>query len=396
MALATAHETPAAASQTLHEEREQVLKYLAEAIDHWSEGTLPADIAESVLILGDPQHPVIRRVLWHGARSTRAVLFRLLQESRHPGVLQFLTDSLHERYPHPQVFAAIQQRRDGEFIAALLRSVEHGVSPPVAQNLQQVDRLAWLSLPLEHLDIIPLPLQPALVTFVEATQIPREQKAAVLEWLLRHGTTPAKLAATERLSLIDEETARDVVRENLSAADAAVQAWATAQLRHVALPDAYALLVRRLDSPLPEVREAARRELAGFNTEMVLALADEWSQEQAHRAGQLLLRIDPDALDKLRSALWHPSPQKRIRNLRSIVHLGLHDRLADVLAALVHDPDPMVRRVVAEALAAIPTETAELALLVLLEDEHPRVRDTAATMLQRREHTAASSTEGRL
>lgn len=410
----------------LRSQREQVLQDLAKAVEHWEQaspsaphdrrGTRRANgketalssiaprldpswerggeavhgIAQGILILGEPAHPVVRRVLWHGSPATHEVMYRLLQESRHPGVLQFLTASLHERYPHPQVFVALRERRDPEFVAALLRMATGKLSPQVEQNLQQVEQFRWLELPHDRLETVPQMLQPALATFVQATRLPRHLKAAVLEWLLRHGTPSAKLAATEGLSLIDQGLAQDVVRENLNADDAAVQAWATSQLRHCALPDAYALLVERLESPHAEVRAAARRELAGFNTERVLSLADELSPDDARRAGQLLLKVVPDARAQLTHELLHPARQKRIRTARRILHLGLQTEMADTVVALTEDVDPLVRRTAAELLEQVPTPLAREALLVLLDDDHPRVRETAAAALERGHHAAVA------
>lgn len=373
--------------------REQLLKHLAESVEHFRERGLPEDLAEALLVLGDPAHPAVRRILWHGPQATRQVLYQQMQQSCHPGVLQFLMDSLRERYPHPQVFVAVKQRSDVEFISALLRLLEPGLTGYVADNLRQIDRVAWITLPLEKLEAIPTALQPALVTLIEATQIPREQKAAVLEWLLRYGQVPAKLAAVERLSLMDEQTARDVIRENLSAADASIQAWATSQLRHAAVPDAYALLVQRLDSPWPEVSEAARRELAAFNTETVLLLIDQWNTEQALRAGQLLLRTDPEALEKLRRELWHPSSHRRGRILHQIVRLGLQERLAEAIVTLVYDPDASVRQALAETLEYVHDSAADEALNVLKDDANPRVRKTATAVLLRREVMVPSPME---
>jgi hypothetical protein len=315
---------------------------------------------------------------------------RLLLDSRHPGVLRFITASLHERYPHPQVFAALQQRTDPEFIGNLLHSLGSTLSPHVETNLQQLDRYAWLDPPLDRLHAVPALLQPQIAVFVQATHMPRERKADVLDWLLHHGTPSAKLAATHGMSLLDAEAAQDAVRNNLNADDPAVQAWATSQLRHSALPNAFAMLIERLESPLPEVRDAARRELAGFHAQRVLSLADEWSLDEARRAGRLLLKVAPDAADQLRHELLHPARQKRIRSARQILRLGLQNEVGDTLLMLTHDADALVRRTAAEVLEHVPTQSAADALHRLLNDPHPRVRETAAAAL-RRGHTSLAT-----
>ena len=371
--------SPASASDA----REQVLRDLEQAVQQIAEPDAVDVLAASVMILGEPEHPVVKNVLWHGTPAVREAGHRLMKEATHPGILRFLTASLAERYPHPQVFVVVRDRCDPEFIAALLRSTANGLSGHQRRNLEQVDAIAWLAPPLEQLDTIPAPLQAALVLFVQATRLPREQKAAAFEWLLRHGTPTAKLAATDGLSLLDDGLAQDLVRENIDAEDPAVQAWATSQLRHCALPEAYALLAERLNSPHPEVQAAARRELASFNVNLVLANVNEWTADEAQRAGQLLLMIDPDAVARLRQELLHPARQKRIRTARAVLRLGLESQLTAAVCSLAVDSEPMVRRTAAEVLQHISDPQAMDALERLLDDDHPRVRDTAAAALGR-------------
>jgi HEAT repeat protein len=230
------------------------------------------------------------------------------------------------------------------------------------------------------------------VPFVQATRLPRPRKAAVLEWLLRHGSATAKMAAVEGLALLDNSHAQEVVRENLDAESPEVQAWATSQLRHSALPEAFALLVERLESQHAEVRAAARHELADFDVDRVLQQVDDWSIDEAHRAGQLLLKVDLEATSKLQSELTHSAAQKRIRAARAIRRLGFPVQFATTLMALTRDADPLVRRTAAEALADLATPAAMQALERLVTDENPRVRETAIEALARNRRLVAIET----
>jgi HEAT repeat protein len=239
------------------------------------------------------------------------------------------------------------------------------------------------------LEVLPPALLPAVAALVQAARLPREHKAAVLEWLLRQGTPAAKLAAAKGLSLLDEARAKDVVRENLAAADPAVQAWATLHLRHCGVPKAHLLLVERLESPHAEVRAAARRELSGFNASHVLSRAEDWSLDEARRVGRLLLKVDPDAPARLQRELLHPAKQKRIRAARGVLRLGLQEVALDALIALSQDSDPLVRRTAAEALAEVDDSAAAEKLEELLDDENPGVRAAAAESLRRKSQSAS-------
>jgi HEAT repeat protein len=372
------HHAPGASLEPV---RTQAVLALDAALAEWSRLARPDDVLEAALILGDPQHSAVKRALWNGPAECRERAARRLHDSRHPGVMRLVAESLSQNYPHPQVFAALRDRDDPEFIAALLRSLERQRSPLRWQHLKQIDRFAWLQPPFEVLGALPPALQPTLVALVNAAALPRNIQRGVQEWLLRHGTPEGRQAATEGLPLVDEQVIQDVVRESLQSDDEEIQAWATTQLREHAIPEAFALLIERLDSPLESVREAARRELSGFNAPRVLALAPDLGPAEAQRAGQLLMKVDRDAATTIRRELAHPLRKKRIRAAHAVHRLGLHEQFASAFVALTDDSDALVRRTGAEVLATMTQPEARRALERLLDDPHSRVRDTARAAL---------------
>jgi hypothetical protein len=360
--------------------RMQFLSALDGALAELSKQARPDDVIDAVLILGDAGHPAVKRVLWNGPNDQRERVAGRMLDSRHPGILRLVAESLDQSYPHPKVFDAVRHRNDPEFIAALLRWFARQRTHK-QHHLKQFDAIAWLEPPFELLDSIPPALQPALAGFVNATHLPFEIKTAVQEWLLRHGTPIGKQAATDSLPLVDEEVIQDVVREGLESEDAEVQAWATHQLRPHAIPEAFALLIERLDSPLVSVRDAAREELAGFHAMRVLTLSREMSPDEALRAGQLLIKIDLQAPTTVRRELAHPSRQRRLKTAAAVQKLGLASLFTSAFVAMTDDTDPIVRRCGAEVLATIPQPEAKRALRRLLDDASPRVRDVAAAAL---------------
>lgn len=368
-------------SDPSHGTRTLILQHLERAIGRWESLTYRELVVELILMLGDPSHPAVKIVLWHGCDECRAIAADLLMESRHPGIVRLVAECLTEPYPHPKVFEAIRTRQDPEFLAALLRIVSRRRSSQQLHHLRQFQSLSFLEPPFDLLESIPPALQPALIPFVNATRVPRDIKLGVQEWLLRYGTPEAKCAATEGMTLLDESLIQEVVRESLESADASVQAWATSNLRQYAIPEAYTLLVDRLDSPLQSVQEAARNELAGFSVARVLPLADELSVDDAIRAGLLLMKVDLDAVAKLRRELSQPARQKRIKAARRVARLGLQSRFLSAFVLLAQDSDPIARRAAAEILATIDHQDARRTLEQMQDDAHPRVRDSAAQSL---------------
>lgn len=372
--------------------RNLMLQELDLAIQEWEAYSYPEAIAECVMVLGEPQHPAAKRLLWQAAPACREQAARLLLESRHPGVMQFIAESLSERYPHPKVFEAMQSRSDPEFLGGLLRVVSRRRSNQQLQHLRQIEHLSWLEPPFELLATIPLNLQPALLTFVNATHVSRDVKTGVYEWLLRHGTPEGKRAATEGMTPLEDAVIQEVVRDSLASNDEEIQAWAVSQVRAQAMPEAFAVLIGRLDSPSATVRNAARSELSWFNAAHVLALADELPQGDALRAGVLLMKIDSDAEASIRRELAHPARHKRINAARRVAWLGLHHLFTSAYVTLTYDTDPVTRRTTAEVLKSSRDPAVRQILSQLLDDPHPRVRESAEQSLAYwDEHHAATS-----
>lgn len=376
----TGTERPRAAIEAA---RKQVLVQLETVLPRFDVSSAPEILMTAVLALAEPGHAVVKRSLWNGTPICREVAQRLLDESRHPGVLRFLAASLGQHYPHPHVFKVIQQRTDPEWIAILLKSMESRLSPTVAQNLKQVESIAWLEPPLDLLEAIPPALQGALVRFVAATRLPGDVKSALHEWLMQHGTALGRMAAEAGLPRIDEGIVQDAVRDGISSDDEEVQAWAVKQLRQHAIPEAFGLLVERLDSPIQAVQAAARQELASFNTERVLGLIPDLDPVEARHAGKLLWKIDLDAPVLLRRRLGHPARQKRIVTLQAILLLGLIEHFEDAVIALSDDADALVRRIAVEALGELSSPKSRAVLGRLLNDPHPRVRAAAEAVAGR-------------
>jgi HEAT repeat protein len=220
-----------------------------------------------------------------------------------------------------------------------------------------------------------------MLSWVYATKVSPEVKSLVQDWLLRHGGPEGRMAATERAALVDEDVIQDVLVESLDAADEHVQAWAITQLRDHAVPEAFALLLERLDSPSPEVRAAVRSELSDFNLERVLGLLDELDAATALRVGELVRKIDDQACAKLQHDLRHAIRPKRIRAAYAIVKLGCQHELLQPLLELAGDSDFLIRRTMAEVLGGVMEPEVGPVLDRLARDSHPRVQDAAARAL---------------
>lgn len=372
--------------------RHSLLVALDQSLGEFDRLRRPDVVVESVLALGDPDCFAVRKALSQAAPACRDLAAGRLNESRHPGVMQLVLDFLSKNYPHPKAFEALQTRRDIEFVSHLLRWFPARLSPLQQKNIRQVESLAWLG-PGGLLDVIPPPLQPALVSLLAASGLPTDEKLRVQEWLVRNGGTEGRLAAAEVLVALDRRSVRQILFEGLESADEQVQAWATGQLRHHGIPQAVALLMERLDSPSEAVRAAARAELQGFTLDRALVQCDQLEPLAARRLGELLLKIDPECLPKLMQELRHPIRRRRVRAAAGSQALGLHVKLIPYLLEMLDDEDAIVRRTAVEALSDVPSADVRESLGRMLADPSPRVREAAERAIEalRRPGPSASS-----
>ncbi len=171
-------------------------------------------------------------------------------------------------------------------------------------------------------------------------------------------------------------------------ADTEVEAWATQQLRSQKVPDTFGQLLERLDSDRPQVRDAAREELASFNIERVFELFESLPPSTCHHCGQLLQKINPHVLEDFREELQHAFHWRRVRATRAVGELGLVDELLPSLSALLEEPEWSIRRAVIESLSHSDSESALKIIRSMAGDKQRQVREAvkvAVLTIQKRQ-----------
>lgn len=363
--------------------RSKYLNALDQGVSTYAKLALPEPLVHSILVLAEPEHLAAKRLLANPSTECRDLARRLLMTDTHPGVMRLILESISRNYPLPYTLDALSRRRDVEFITTLLRWMPERLTVFQQKNLRSISNLAWIDDSGTLLEQIPPGLQSALVTFLSATGVASQRKIAVQEWLVRHGTPEGRGAASGVLDFLDNEAVQGILEEGLESEDADVQAWATTQIRPHAIPNAMAMLVERLDSPLPAVREAAQQELSDFSLERLLDLFEHLDHEACRRAGVLLRKIDPYCTRKLDRELSHAVRRRRIRAARATHAFGLAGEVAPALLVMLDDDDALVRRTAVEVLADVGVVEIQEVLIDRLKDDSPRVRDAAKKSLER-------------
>jgi hypothetical protein len=362
--------------------RRDNLNALASAAEHFQEFGRPEEMVENLLILGNVGDPAIRKIMWHSNEEARRLVEKVLKESKHIGVMQLICDFTEVGYPNPKALEAIAEREDPEFIAHLLRWLPARPSELQQTNFKQIGQVKWLMSERQDFWKIPQALQTAVIRLISLLELDLVSKKKAQKWMLQNGTTEAKEAAIGILRNLDSMEVTEMVLQSLDSEDPVQQAWATCQLRAQHVPDAINLLVDKIDSPVEEVRAAARQELSSFDVDYVLEHYEEFNPLVYPAVGKLLQKLNPKCILEFSRAMAHPLRKRRIQAARCAFSLKIHDQLIPALAALVEDSDDLVRRTSAEILATLPDSAAKQALIPLITDGNTRIREIAIKVLK--------------
>lgn len=371
--------------------KRDALNALVAAADHIQEFDRPEEIVELLLILGDVNDTAIRKILWHSDEDIKQLIEQVLIDSKHLGVMQLICEFTDVNYPNTKALDAIANRDDPEFIAHLLRWLPERPSELQQANFKQIDNIIWLRDDRQEFWKIPSNLQTALIRLINMIDLDLVSKKQAQKWMLQNGTPDAKEAAIGLLNNLDSSEVTEMVLETLDSDDPVQQAWATCQLRAQHVPDAINLLITKLDSPLMEVRSAAREELSSFDVNYVLEHFEEFNPQICSAVGKLLEKLNPKYMQEFNRAMAHPLRMRRIQAARCVQALELHEQAIPALAALTEDSDDLVRRTSAEILATISNPAARQALVPLITDQNTRIREVAVKALGSRQRTEQSS-----
>ncbi len=359
-----------------------VLQCLDAACERFAFQANPRLILESILILGDTQHPTVKKALWQSTPACKEMSHSVLESSEHPGVMHLLLSQLGEKLPHPRMLSIIQDRFDLIFVTFMLRQFAKRITVNQQRNLKQIEKFCWINAPDFDLSLIPSALHPALIAMVVASGISQEDKIFIQHWMLRLGSAEGRSAASTLMGRLDENQLQNLVLDSLESEDESVQVWATSQLRESHIPNAISLLVERLDSPEQAVRDTARQELSSFNLSMVMDMSDFLDPLVCQRAAQVMMKINPDAVSELHRELANPMRGKRMKALKATRKMGLHRDLLSAIAPLAYDSDSMIRRTLIEVLSDVPTKDSGAILHHLTFDGNERVREEATAALE--------------
>ncbi len=369
----------------------KMLQHLSVELNSFAQCRRPHAIVESILILADSEHPVARHLIRESAPEWQALVWDVLAKSKHPGILRFLTRALSVKYLHPKILDIVSNRSDIEFQMTMIRLVPTRVNINQERNYQLLTGLPWLQPAAELWLSIPEEFHIQLVQLVRLVCFTRSLKLAFAKSIYQHASVEARKAANDFKHMLRQEEYDACVLDALDSDNPEFEAWGLSQIRDTNLPDKYRQLVDRLDSPHQIVEDQARETLGRFEVQQAIDFSESAKPSAGPKLAELLLKVNPFAIQELCREMANPVRTRRLRAAKAAHFMHLHTQVTPALLELLQDNDTILKRVVAEILADVPTRQVALRLQELLDDSSPRVREAALASLTKINQQLAGS-----
>ena len=347
-----------------------------------------SEIVEAFLALARPDCPSLHKLLDSPHHPCFPALVRTLTESGRPSIGELLVGFL-EAPSIPRVAAhALSKRTDPAFVALLL-AAPNQAHPHVRRNLKQVVDLAFLRDVRRFVAEHPDPWQQAAaMRLLQASGASVGDRLHVVEGMLEVAAPAARAAAMPLLGSVPGDRANHLIQVGLQDVEPAVQAAAASLLATRPCPGALPRLVELLSSPFEPAAAAARAALADFSLENYLRRFDALDKNLREKSGELVLKVDAAAADKLRAELADLDRTRRLRAIRAAEAMRALPLIAAALTARLEDDDHLVRTAAASGLGGCEGDDVREALLGALHDRSAAVRAAAQASLRRVDQSA--------
>lgn len=341
------------------------------------------EVVEAFLLVAKHQNVTLRSILQEPGSRGHQALVEVLSSSAHGGVIRLLLGFLEDPQLPRAAARVLAGRSDLKFVEHLLRRVGPKPSRSVTETLKRIDSFAWAKPKHALFAKLDDDLQRNAVRAVAASSMKPHAVLKLLGFLLSDGKPGGRRAAAEALADFQGSEAAVLVVKALNDEDPAVRAHLARQLRPRQIPGAMSLLIRMVDGPHEEVREALRDALPEFTFDQFLANFDSMPAELLPTAGHLVSKIDPDPGPRLAAEMEHLSPVRRRRAVLAAGAMGLIRGLEPSVIGLLSDEDHMVRIAAAKTLADCDTMPSWEALRDALLDRSVIVQEAAEQSLNR-------------
>ncbi|MDP9173365.1 MAG: HEAT repeat domain-containing protein [Planctomycetota bacterium] len=346
------------------------------------------DLLRAALLLCDSPQSKILAILNGGKHAAQSLLVRRLQQtpaSEH--VDAFLLGASHGqlRVHFASVFAHIA---DTPVLNALLRKTHWLKDHQLQICMHQVNRGIWL--------------QESELAGDIARRDPQDV-GKIAEWITSSGLLDivqderlvalaihAKDSVAGRLRLLSVAVRRKrgasvlFLKHMLHDGDERLMRMAAREIIRRKPIDYENMLLQLMTNAPESVRRVIGRSLGQAGFEHFWERFDRLDKNTRKQAGKAMLKILPDASQRLARRLNNGPVELRLKALLMTHELGLAEELRDSIAALASHPSPKMRSKAISVLGEVPSAPLEMLMERVLSDSDARVRANAIEVLETR------------
>ena len=358
-----------------------VLESLERSVERYRQHRRP-ELLEAFVVLAGPDSAALRAILNSPHHPCYQSVVQSLTTSVSPNMLELLTTFMAFKDAPQAICNVVGKRTDQPFINAILAMPIDSKNVMLRRNLARTKSLACCEANPAILAHLSGDQQASAMRLLALSGASGDRTLSLIDFLLRHGPTVARLMACEALRPLTGASANQLALLALQDGHDAVQAAAARQLRERSIPGAMNKLLELIDSPHEVVRRAARDSLWEFTYDNFTARFDLLDLDARRTMGERVARVDPESPTRLTADMSNPARRLRLRAIEMSAAMGLLPKVADALIERLADEDHVVRAAVADALQHCTAEDVRNSLLNALKDRSAAVQMAARNSLR--------------
>lgn len=356
--------------------RRTMIAHLEKSVERYPEHHSKA-IIESFLLLASRENAILQTVLYDSHHTCYLPILDVLSHGAHLGVMRLLLDYLDSNQAPSAVLSIIMQRNDRGFIRRLIARWRDHATPAMRRNTQRLETFCWADTESAEFTSLEGEDQLGALSLILASGMPRDQALRIVRHFLRHGELATRRAAMLALQDFDSPESDMLIATSLRDHDPEIITTAVCLARQRNIPGVLPQLLQLVEGPYEQVRLAVREQLSEFHFESFWASFDFLEDDARLSTGELVRRIDPASVNRLRDELASDRRNRRIKAAAVAAAMNVASQLEPQLIDLMQDDDELVREEVARALGGCRSTQARVVLTSALEDRFPSVRAAA-------------------
>lgn len=387
------HHEESSAYRNLIEQRPEIEAAVARAIN-LHRGKHGQELLRAALLLADwagSKTLAILQTAKHGGQSPMVRRLQQPPESEH--VEAFLLGASHGRLRSHfgVVFSHVDQ---APVLDALLRKTHWLADHQLQVCVQQVNRGIWwgmgdLARDVERRtpsDAARIADWLALSGIHDVEQDERMQ--LLLERANREADAPGSLSARLRLLNVAMRRKRGasvrLIKAMLNDKDERIVRMAAREVVRRRPADYENLLLKMMTTATPGVRRVIGRAIGQAGFEQYWQRFDKLDKATRQAAGRAMLKLLPDAAQRLQRRAAGGSPEQRVKAMQIAQELGLAEMLQPTIVLLCSDSNSRVRSKAVAVAGEVPSIPSEVLVERVVHDADPRVRANAIEVLETR------------